>query len=492
MFITLIRFKIKEFFRSPIWAKSIGLNIVLGFFMVYLLVVLILTGLVIPDLIGEIAPGADKIMIFNSFILFYFTTELVLRFFMQGLPVLSVQPFLHLPVKRSKLANFMIGSSVLTFFNILPLFFAVPFYLRVVGPAFPGLTGFLWLLSILIFSLINNFLLIYFKRQVINNPKIGLSLFLILVVIYVLNFVKVISLTNISVSLFAAFLQNSIYVLIPVIIAGLLYLFNFRFLISNMYMDEIRAKKPKDAAVAKEMRLLKNIGSIGEYVTLEVKLILRNKRPKSTLMLSPLFLLYGLLFYTQEMYMNSWGMLIIIGVFITAGFSLMYGQFFFAWESNYFDTLISKNVDFYSYFRAKFMFVVIVSTTSFIITIPYLFFGQKILFINIASWLFNIGVNSFVLLLFGTFNRKRIELTKGAAFNYQGTGATQFLITIPLLVLPLLIHIPFRLSGIPYIGLIVIGGIGVMGLIFHKYFLKLLVNRFETVRHKMAKGFRQK
>lgn len=491
MFSILIRFKLKEFFRSPLWGKSLGMNLVIGFFMVYMLVVISMTGIFLPEMLKEIAPGQDIILIFNSFILFYFLAEIILRFFMQGLPVLSVQPMLHLPVKRSKLVNFMIGSSIVNFFNILPLFFVVPFYIKVVGPSWTGLAGWIWLVSIILVSLINNFILIYFKRQVVNNPKIGLSLFAILIGIYVLNILKVISIGTFSATIFSSFLQNNIYILIPLIIVLIGYIVNYRFLMANMYMDEIRSKKPKDATEAKEMRLLKNIGNIGEYIALEIKLILRNKRPKSALMMSPLFLFYGLIFYTQEMYYDSWSWLIFCGVFITAGFSIMHGQFFFAWESNYFDTLLSRNVDTYSFFRAKFIFVVIVSTICFILTLPYAFFGEKILFINTASWFFNIGFNSFVLLLFGTFNRKRIDMSKGSAMNYQGTSATQFLIMIPMLAFPILLHLPFRKLGIPYAGLIFIGVLGILGLLMHKYILKMLVSRFEKVKYKMAQGFRQ-
>lgn len=491
MFYTLIKFKVKEFFRSPVWAKSLGLNILLGFFMVYMIVVLLMTAIFIPELLNELAPGQDRILIFNSFILFYFLSELVLRFFIQGLPVLSVQPFLHLPVSRAKLVNFMIGGSILNFFNILPLILSIPFFIKVVGPAYPGMAGWSWLIAILLFSLFNNFILIYFKRQVVNNPKIGFSLFFILIAIYALNFLKLISINEVSTNLFNSILDNNVLIILLIGLVALGYFLNFRFLINHMYMDEVRAKKPKDATEAKEMRLLKNIGNIGEYIALEIKLILRNKRPKSSLMLSPIFLFYGLIFYTQETYLDSWTWTIFLGIFITAGFSLMHGQFFFAWESNYFDTLLSRNVDFYSYFRAKFMFVVIVSTTCYILTIPYVFFGEKILLINTASWLFNIGFNSFVLLLFGTFNRKKIDLTRGAAMNYQGMSATQYLIMIPLIVFPILLHLPFRLTGIPFTGMIVIGGIGILGLLMHRYILGLLVNQFLKGKYKMAEGFRK-
>ena len=96
-----------------------------------------------------------------------------------------------------------------------------------------------------------------------------------------------------------------------------------------------------------------------------------------------------------------------------------------------------------------------------------------------------------MLLLFGTFNRKRIDLSKGSAMNYQGTSASQFLIMIPLMVFPILLHWPFRSLGIPNIGLVVIGGLGVVGLLSHRYILRILVQQFEKQKYKMAQGFRQ-
>ncbi|MBK7428732.1 MAG: hypothetical protein IPI60_17800 [Saprospiraceae bacterium] len=46
-----------------------------------------------------------------------------------------------------------------------------------------------------------------------------------------------------------------------------------------------------------------------------------------------------------------------------------------------------------------------------------------------------------------TYNKKKIDLSKGSMMNYQGTGATQFLIAIPLLFGPfLIIAIPLGLG----------------------------------------------
>ena len=61
----------------------------------------------------------------------------------------------------------------------------------------------------------------------------------------------------------------------------------------------------------------------------------------------------------------------------------------------------------------------------------------------VACALFNLGVNSFVLMFSATYNVKRIELTKGAFFNYEGVGANQFVMLLPLLLIPIFIYLPF-------------------------------------------------
>lgn len=77
----------------------------------------------------------------------------------------------------------------------------------------------------------------------------------------------------------------------------------------------------------------------------------------------------------------------------------------------------------------------------FLLTLPYAYFGGKALVINFASALYNLGVNIPVILFFGSFNKKRIDLDKSPLGNMQGTSGTQILIVLSVLGLP------YRKSG---------------------------------------------
>jgi hypothetical protein len=152
---------------------------------------------------------------------------------------------------------------------------------------------------------------------------------------------------------------------------------------------------------------------------------------------------------------------------------------------------MSQNIKYKQYLNSKYSLMTISAVIMFVLSIPYVYFGWKILAIHFAAMVYNIGVNSHVLLFGGSFNRKKIDLTQRAAFNYQGTGAVQWLIGFPLLLIPILFfYIPYKFinfeAGI--ITLIVLGGIGI---IFHQKLMNFITKQYLNSKHKMISAFDQ-
>ena len=85
-----------------------------------------------------------------------------------------------------------------------------------------------------------------------------------------------------------------------------------------------------------------------------------------------------------------------------------------------------------------------------------------------------------------------MDLSKGAAFNYQGMGASNWIAILPAMLLPVLIFTPFRLFDMPYLGIATIAFLGIVGLLFNKTIIELLVKQFERRRYIMSEGFREK
>jgi hypothetical protein len=73
----------------------------------------------------------------------------------------------------------------------------------------------------------------------------------------------------------------------------------------------------------------------------------------------------------------------------------------------------------------------------------------------------------------------------------QGKGASHYSTILPVLILPILIYLPFGLSGYNDLGMIALGILGLIGLLLGKPVMSLIVNRLEKQKYKMVAGFRQ-
>jgi uncharacterized membrane protein (DUF2068 family) len=95
-------------------------------------------------------------------------------------------------------------------------------------------------------------------------------------------------------------------------------------------------------------------------------------------------------------------------------------------------------------------------------------------------YFYSIGVLSLSLLYFATFNKKRIDLSRGrGTFNYQGMGASNWLSIIPAIILPFIIFRLFRIWGDPRWGIVLIGIIGILGLFLNKVFIRLITKSLQ-------------
>jgi hypothetical protein len=182
--------------------------------------------------------------------------------------------------------------------------------------------------------------------------------------------------------------------------------------------------------------------------------------------------------------------LMFAGFILTFAFALNYGQFLFSWEGSYFDSFLANKISAFHYIRSKYLLIAISGATGFLLTLPYGFIIPKIIFVNLAMLLYNVGISSLLLLLLSTNNTTSIDLGKSQLFNYQGTGVIHFIMMVPLIGVPILILILLMVLGIRQYTFLGFGIIGLTGIIFSKYLLQMLANTYTSRRHEMATGFR--
>lgn len=489
MFQTFISHAWKESLRSPIWAKNLLANVFLGFVGLMLMVYAIMAGVAIAFKIDDFFPDRDPIELINGALLYYFFFEFMLRFFLQNVPVLSIQPYLHLPIKKSQFLNFMLRKSQVSVFNLLALFLFAPTAILMVAKEYGALTGLLWLTMIMgmVFSI--HFLGILFKKKLNDAPNLLLGVVVLVAGLGALDYFQVISFSALSEQLFGAVLDQPVFAAIPVLLWVVLYRLNYVYLAKNTYPEEISTKKNK-AKVSGDFTFLKRFGRIGELIGLELKLILRHKRPRNSLVMSGLLLFYGLFFYTQDGFQELNGMFLFAGVFVTGSFFINHGQFLLSWESGYFDFIMTRRSNIRQYFEAKYYMFVVACTIAFVASTGYAYFGVEIILFNLAAYLFNIGISIPFVMRIAMYSPKKIDLNKGAAFNYEGVGAAQFLIALPVLGLPYVFYGPLAAFGYGNYGLLLVALIGLIGFLLRNKTIDYLTKSFTKNRHKIAAGFR--
>ncbi|WP_454803642.1 DUF5687 family protein [Mucilaginibacter phyllosphaerae] len=491
MIATFFSHELKSFWRSKNTGKSIAVNIFLGLFILYFLCIAIFFAIFLDKILGKAFPNDNVTITFCGILLIYFLYDMVLRLQLQELPTLKVQPYLHLAVKRNSIIGYLALTALFSFFNLAPIVLFTPFIIKVILPAYGAITAVVFVISVLAIAIFNNYLALYIKRRSNLNGWIflGVGAFITLIICgdYLWN---IYSIKAISYLFFGNLLTKPYLVLLPLLLAIVMYVFNFYYLKSNLYLEELSTKKAEEHKSSTEIPLLGRFGHIGDLVANEVKLILRNKRPRSALVMGLIFMFYGLIFYTQKAYGES--IKVFVGMFMTGIFIISYGQFMYSWQAGHFDGILVSKVKFKDFLKAKYLLFTLISTVAFILTLPYAYFGWRTVLIHFVMYLWNIGINTTMVLWFANFNQKRIDLGKGAAFNWQGVGASQLLLSFPLLICPYLIYLPFKFMGHTDLGLAVLAIVGVTFIATRQFWIGLLEKDFLKKRYKIAEGFRNK
>ncbi len=480
----------KAFWRSKSTGRSLATRIVMAVLVLYLIANFLVLGLFLGELLESAFPYQSTLVSFTALLLYYFLCDLLLRFQFQELPTLSVRPYLHLRLRRRQLVNYLCVSSLWSVFNLLPFILVLPFLLRVVLPYQPAAVFWGLLLCIIGLTTFNHFFSLWFKRKANLNGWYLLSLVLVLASLALADFYwELFSLSEVSQFLFSRLLSAPLWC-VPVVLAGIaMFSVNYRFLKENLYLDELKGR-PAEAAGTGNMRFFNGFGLPGMLAQMELKLILRNKRPRSVLNISAFSLFYGLLFFTNPAYNQGYGFKVFASVFMTGIFIANYGQFMFSWQSACFDGLMVSKMKARDFFASKVLIFFLFAGLALLLCIPYVYFGLDVLGVLIAVFLWNIGVNSFLVLYFANYNYKRIDLSKAATFNWEGVGAMQWLMSAPLLFGPSLIYGIFSLAGAPVAGIMAIGGIGLIFILGRNLWIGYLAEKFQQQRYKISEGFR--
>ncbi len=479
----------KQFKRSSYFQKGLAIKILMFLGVLYFGGIAVFLGGIAYFALKKMLPEQDPITVVNNFLIFWFMADLLLRFFMQQLPVMNVKPYMVIPVNRPTIIHYLLGRTSIHFFNFLSLLMFLPFSVVLIVQDYPVINVICWFIAMLSITLVLNF-----TNFLINKSNsVFYSLLTVLASFVALKMYNIFDVTIYFGQAFNALYNMPYLVLLPIALLVVIYKLNFNYVKSDFYLDGAISQKIKEAD-GLELNFLNRFGKTSTFLKNDIKLIMRNARPKQVMMMSFMFLFYGLVFYTQQTYKDMPAVLAFASIFITGGFLLSFGQLVPSWDSEYYKMLMSQNIPYRQYLESKWYLMVFAVFVSFILATPYLYFGVDIYLMILAGAFFNIGVNSFITLLGGALNRVPVELnTKAKAFsNTNGFNPTQLLIGLPKMLLPMLLfYVPYKLINFNA-GLLVLGLSGVLGFVFKNAIFNLIERLYQKGKYKTIAAFSEK
>lgn len=489
MFKYFIRLQWKSFIRSASFKTEIWFKILMGLGALYFILVFLALGVGSYFMIEEAGLG-DPLRVVNKYLIYYLVFDLYLRYMLQKMPVLNIRPLLYLPLKKADVVRYSLGKTVLSFFNIYHAFFFVPFSIVLLVKGYPALSVVGWHLACLALFFGNNFL-----NMLLNNvDRIFYPMVLVLALLGVAQYYGWFDVTIYTAPVFDAFYDLPWTAVFPWVYLVIVLVAAFGYFKRHMYLDAGLATK-HEVGKTEDYTWLNRFGNLGTFLKNDIKLIKRNKRSRTTVLVSVLFLFYGLFFFTGsvEAYDNP-AMQIFAGIFVSGGFLFTFGQYVPSWDSAYYPLMMSQNIRYREYLNSKWWLIVIATVASAVLGVFYLYFGWQAYVAILVGAVYNLGVNSYLVLWGGAYIKTPIDLgsNKKAFGDSQAFNGKTLLLILPKLGLPILVYLLGAWLWNETAGYLLVVLFGILGFAFKDRVFSLIERIYKKEKYKTLLAYKQK
>ena len=431
--------------------------------------------------------GLDPLQGYFKYAIYLWMGDLVIRYFFQKMPTTLVKPLLIQNIRKSTIVKYCLTKSALSFFNFVNILMGIVLAVGMISMDFPFINSLFFALSFTLFLLANCFLV-----QLLNHvSKFALPFLIICKGFLVLDFYKYIDITSHTKYFFEVFYNYPFLVVIIAAYLIMLVVFCYRFYKANLSLDSAIVVK-KETYTYYELNFLNRFGKLAPFLKLDIKLLTRNKRTRTVLFMSALFLLYGLLFFTMDMYKGSNFFIILSAIMITGGFMLMFGQYVPSWDSSYYPLMMTQNIPYRTYLESKWLIMVLATIVSILLASFYLVFGLNTYLVIVAVGCYNIGWNCYMSLITGAFIQSKIDLTsnKNAFADSKAFNIKTLLLSIPTIAIPVALY--FLLTFIFEFNMAMIAFviIGLVGVLVKPIMFNLIENLYKSQKYKTIKAYK--
>ncbi len=488
MYLRLLQLEIKNFFRNPQLGTNLFLKILSILGMLWFLMMMV--GL--PFLLYFYAKeemSDDPLKVLSRYFIYYWALDLVMRYFWQQMPTQNVKPFLTMNIPKYKIVNYTIIKTFAHFFNWGNLLFLVPFaLLLIVDGGFSILGALMFLIGTLFIFYFNNFLNILLN----GKDKVLYAVAGIMVAFGVLEYFGIIKLTSIFEPVFYSLYAVPGAFLIPILLTAVVAYYSYKTISNTFYLDEgLELKKVEGKT--ENIEFLNQFGVMGTFINNDIRLLKRSKAARSALLMSVLFLFYGLFMFNGAYSDSHFGKL-FVSIFVSGGFLFVFGQRVPAWDSTYYPLMMTLNVPYKQYLQGKWSLIVLGTLVSLVLSLAYLYFGWETWLTIFASGLYNLGVNSYITLLAGAFNKQAIDLNSSA--KTFGGGKNSFnmktvLLLIPQMLVPILVYGFVNNLFDQIAAVVALGVLGIIGFLLRNFIFDLIVKVYRTEKYSTLEAFKK-
>jgi hypothetical protein len=487
MFLKFLRLEIKSFFRG----SSVGINLAMKIFR--FIGILYFMGCLAGGAFGVFfyvrkEMNLDPLLVVSKFLIIAWAVDLILKYIWQEMSTQNIKPFLTLNIPKNTLVNYMLIKTFLSAFSWLNSIFFITFSIIAMFNGYSIVGVLVWFMGVSLLFYLNNFINILFNDKEIVAIIIGC----VFAAVGALGYYNIVPVLSYSEKFVYAFYSKPYFILVPLILFFGLWRICFSYVRKEFYLDQgLEAKKT--VGKTENIAFLNKYGATGIFINNDIKMLRRNKVTKGILLGSFMFIFYGLLMYTSVVYKTP-AMLMFMGLFVTGGFQFLFGQRVPAFDSSYYPLMMTLNVPYKEYLKAKWWLMNIVTGVSMIIAAFYAYFGWEIYITFLVAGLYNIGVNSQLTLWSGAFNKTQIDLnSKEKRIGQKNSfNLKALLLLIPKMLLPMAVF-----AGAKYLfgmtaGVVSVAALGLIGFIFREKIFDIIVKHYKSEKYSTIDAFKNK
>ena len=429
--------------------------------------------------------------VLNSGLIFVLVLDFMIRFPFQKTPTQEVKPYLLLPIRRNRLIDFLLIRSGLNGFNLIWLFFFVPFAIVTITK-FYGIMGVLaYCTGIWLLMIFNNYWFLL-CRTLMNERILWITLPIVVYggIAAGLFIPEHSSLFDFSVSLGEGFITGNLLSFVGVLVIIALMWFINRVLMIGLIYDEINKVEDTKVKHVSEYKFLDRYGEIGEYMRLELKMLLRNKVCKTALRTVFIVVIaFSCILSFTEVY-DGQGMKNFIMVYNFVIFGILFLSSLMSYEGNYIDGLMSRKESIYTLLRAKYILYSVAILIPMVLMIPAMVTG-KLLVLSCFAWaIFVAGCVYFCLFQLAVYNNKTVNLNAKMTNRHNMGSGLQNLIAGAAFGIPLLMNFILNAFFGPTVTACILIVIGTGFILTSRFWLMNVYHRFMKRRYKNMEGFR--